>query len=344
MSPNSMPFASSRSSRPVRFVSALSMLSLLGSVTSSQAQRQTSDQSQQNTSSQPQQSTHIRPLPPAKAQQNPTRTGGHNADTNEGRPVSGMSDGEKAAIGVGIATAAGLTIWAVHHHEHALPNNEDLLKNGPKVPQNVSMSHLIVDGLIGPGWPVGLDFELGGPGSVLLDITTADKVQYHQVLTNSLNGRGITISYPDGLPDKLQSATFDVQAVPLTGSSGPAPSMRVYGMAAGPNAVGSIAIDQITFGPAQLKMKETAQFNFHSHSDFSNVRADFMWTGLKDNQIEMKQDSETPLNPVGSNERAQGSLQGKGSVGQHLLQIRAWRGNSGDWVVAWSPDVVNLTK
>lgn len=336
MSPNTLPYVSSRPSRPVCFISALSTLLLLGPFTESQAQN-TSDQT-------PQQSTHIRPLPPAAAQQKPTSTGGHNADTNEGKPVSGMSDGEKAAIGVGIAATAATLIWAVHHHEHALPNSDDLLKNGPKVPQNMSMSHLIVDGLIGPGWPVGLDFELGGPGSVLLDITTADKVQYHQVLTNKLNGRGITISYPDGLPDKLQSATFDVQAAAPAGSSGPSPTMRVYGMAAGPNAVGSIAIDQITFGPAQLKMKETAQFNFHSHSDFSNVRADFMWTGLKDNQIEMKQESETLLSPVASNEHAQGSLPGKGSVGQHLLQIRAWRGNSGDWVVAWSPDVVNLTK
>jgi hypothetical protein len=120
--------------------------------------------------------------------------------------------------------------------------------------------------------------------------------------------------------------------------------MRVYGMAAGPHAVGSIAIDQISFGPADLKMNQAAQFQFHSHSDFSTVRADFMWTGLKDNQIEMKQDSETPLGPVTSDEHAQGSLQGKGSVGQHLLQIRACRGNSGDWVVAWSPDVVNLAK
>ena len=143
-----------------------------------------------------------------------------------------MSGGEKAGIIAGVAVAAGLTAWAVHNHEHALPNTDNLLKNGPQFPQNVSMSHLIVDGLIGPGWPVGLDFELGGPGSVLLDITTADKVQYHQILTNNLNGRGVAISYPNGLPDKLQSATFDVEAVASAGSSGPPPSMRVNGMAA----------------------------------------------------------------------------------------------------------------
>ncbi len=331
MSSSSRPLVLSRSGNALRSVSAVSVLLFFVSGTISQA---------------PEKKTSVRTLPPTAAQQNSTTAGRHDADTNRGQPVSssGMSGGEQAGIIAGVGGAAALIAWGVHHHEHALPNSEDLLKNGPRVPQNVSMNHLIVDGLIGPGWPVGIDFQLGGPGSVLLDITTADKVQYHQILTNNLNGRGITISYPNGLPDKLQSAIFDVEAIAPAGSNGPPPNMRVYGMAAGPHAVGSIAIDQISFGPADLKMNQAAQFQFHSHSDFSTVRADFMWTGLKDNQIEMKQDSETPLGPVTSDEHAQGSLQGKGSVGQHLLQIRACRGNSGDWVVAWSPDVVNLAK
>jgi hypothetical protein len=293
----------------------------------------------QNNAGQP---VTMRPLPPAAAAQNPTST--HGADTNSGQRVSGMSGGEKAAIFGGIFAAAVATAVVVHQHEHKQPSPEDLMKNGPQVPQNVLMNHLVVDGLIGPGWPVGLDFQLEGPGSVTLDITTADKVQYHQVLTNNLNGRGITISRPDGLPDKLQSATFDVETVPPAGSNGPPPDLRVYGMAAGPYAVGSIAIDQVTFGPSAVKMKQDAQYGFHSHSDFSNVRADFMFTGLKDNHIVMKQDNETQLSPVNKDEHAQGSLQGKGTEGQHLLQIRAWRGNSGDWVVAWSPDVVTLAK
>jgi len=285
----------------------------------------------------------VRPLPPANASNAPSSTG--ETDRNTGQKVSGgMSGGQKAAIFGGIFAAAVATAVVVHQHEHKMPSSDDLMKNGPQVPQNVLMNHLIVDGLIGPGWPVGLDFQLEGPGSVTLDITTSDKVQYHQVLTNDLNGRGITVTRPDGLPDKLQAATFDVEAVAPAGSNLPPPNLRMYGMAAGPYVVHSIAIDQVTFGPSSLKMKQNAQFGFHSHSDFSNVRADFMFTGLKDNHIVMRQDNETPVAPVTVDEHAQGSLQGKGTEGQHLLQIRAWRGNSGDWVVAWSPDVVTLAK
>ena len=292
---------------------------------------------------QPQSSTtNIQYLPPAKADQKPTS--GHDADTRTGQKPSGMSGGEKAGIIGGIVAAGVTAALLVHHYQHKQPSANDLIKKGPQVPENVLMNHLIVDGLIGPGWPVGLDFQLEGAGNVTFDITTADKVHYHQVLTASPNGRGITITYPGDLPDKLQAATFDVEAVAPAGSNGSSPSLRVYGMAAGPFAVGSIAIDQVTFGPSEVKMKQTAQYGFHSHSDFSNVCADFMFTGLKDNHIVMKQDNETQLSPVIRDEHAQGQLQSKGTEGQHLLQIRAWRGNSGDWVVAWSPDMVTLSK
>jgi hypothetical protein len=281
------------------------------------------------------------PLPTTTAARNPTNT--HPADTNSGQRVSGLSGGEKAGLIAGILTAATITALAVDHHEHSQPIPSEFMRNGPQVPQNSMMSHLIVDGVIGPNWPVGLDFQLEGPGSVTLDITTAGNVRYHQVLTNDLNGRGITISHPDGLPNQVQAATFDVEAVAPDGSNLPPPGLRVYGMAAGPNVVHSIAIDQVVFGPATIKMKQQAQFGFHSHSDFSNVHADFMYTGLINNQIVMKQDSDTKLQPVSENETAQGMLSAKGTEGQHLLQIRAWRGDSGDWVVAWSPGVVTLS-
>jgi hypothetical protein len=286
---------------------------------------------------------NIRQLPPATAQQQPTSSG-HAADTRTGQPVSsGGSNAKTIGIIAGILGAAIATGIAVDHEKHKQPNADDLLKKGPQLPKDVVMNHLIVDGLVGPGWPVGVDFQLSGPGNVLLDITTADKVHYQQVLTANRSGRGITISRPE-FPDKLQAATFDVEAIAPQGGNGPPPDLRVYGMAAGPYAVGSIAIDQVTFGPSEVKMKQIAQYGFHSHSDFSNVCADFMFTGVKENHIVMKQDNETKLSPVTTDERAQGGFQGKGTEGQHLLQIRAWRGNSGDWVVAWSPDVVSLTK
>lgn len=293
----------------------------------------------------PSRDMQVRSLPSATADQKAASTG-HPPDIRTGRKISsGMGGGQQAAILAGIFGTVIATTLLVHDHKHVQPSADDLKQKGPQMPHNVSMSHLIVDGLIGPGWPVGVDFQLEGPGSLFLDITTSKKVQYHQELTNNLQGRGITITrLPDDLPSELQPATFDIEAVAPAGSNGPPPNVRIYGLAAGPKAVGSIAIDQLEFGPANVNRGQEAQYGFHSHFDFSEVRADFMFTGLKDHHIIMKQDNETPLNPVDSDEHAHGSFQTKGTAGQHLLQIRAWRGNSGDWVVAWSPDVVTLTK
>jgi hypothetical protein len=255
-----------------------------------------------------------------------------------------MSGAEEAGIIGGIAAAAGLTAWAVHHHQHKLPDTDHLLKNGPQVPQNVQMTHFIIDGLIGPGWPVAIDFQLNGPGTVTFDITTADKKNYHEVLTSDPKNRAVLILHPQPLPDKLQAAVFDIEAVGPTGSKGAAPDFRIFGIAAGPRAVGSIGIDKVSFGPSLVKMNQAAQYAFHSHSDFTDVRADLMYTGIKDNHVVMKQDSETHLDPVEHGQDKQGPLLTKGTAGQHLLQIRAWRANSGDWAIAWSPEIVTLTK
>lgn len=289
--------------------------------------------------------TYSRPVP---AKQTPTAAGNHGPDTRQGQPVRGMSGGEEAAIIGGAAAAAVTTMFLVHHHEHKLPNPDQLASNGPNVPHSFDMNHFVVDGYLGPNWPVALDFTLNGAGAVKLDITTAGGVHYSELLTNTLNGRGISVVYPQALPDTVQAASFDVEAVPPAGSNGPPPTLRVYGMAAGKKAVGSIAIDEVTFGPASIRIPDPAQYGFHAHSDFSNVRADFILTALKDNHIIMKEESEDPCAPVAQGMHAQGEWEKKPDAkrdpGQHMLQIRAWRGYGSDWVVAWSPDVVDVTK
>lgn len=312
---------------------------------SSQSTQSSQNTQGQQTSSSTTTYSHPRPVP---AQQNATKAGNHPADTNRGQPVGGISGAEEGAIIGGAAAVAVTTILLVHHHEHKLPNPDDLSSNGPQVPKNFDMNHFVVDGYLGPNWPVALDFVLNGPGAVKLDITTAAGVHYAEVLTNGLNGRGISIVYPENLPDRVQAASFDVEAVPPAGSDEPAPRLRVYGMGAGPKAVGSIAIDEVTFGPSAIQMPDPAQFGFHSHSDFSNVRADFILTAAKGDHIIMKQESEDPYGPVAQGVHAQGTWDSKPgtkrNAGQHMLQVRAWRGYGSDWVVAWSPDLVVVNK
>ena len=295
---------------------------------------------------QKQQKIYVPPQPvqTTPAQQKPSSVSGHGPVTKQGPNVGGLSGGEDAAIAVTTVGLAATLVYVFHHHNAKLPNPEQLGSQGPNVPKSFDMNHFVVQGYIGPNWPVGLDFTLSGPGAVKLDITTADGSVYPEVLTNDLHGRGIAIVNPPGLPDKVQVASFDVEAIPPPGSTGPAPNLRVYGLAAGPNAVGSIAIDEVGFGPSNIRIKESAAYDYHAHSSFSSVRADVIYTFAKDTHIFMKQESEDDAGPVAQGARSQGTWVSKGNAGQHMLQLRAWRGYQGDWVVAWSPDIVYVTK
>jgi hypothetical protein len=305
-----------------------------------------------------------RPAPPSASNPNqtsniptsrqPSSKGGHPAETNPGNTPHGSGNGgtiAAAAIG-GIAAAA--VIGELIAHNKASP--EHFAHNGPEVPKQFDMSGFTVKGLIGPNWPVVLDFLLYSPGSVQVEILTADKHHFKAKMTNEPNHRAYGIfRLPKDFGSKTQTAVFQVSAIPLAatgtataGIATPTPALRTFGMGAGENAVGSVAIDQLTFQPAAIhpKAKEFATYGFHAHSAFNGVRAEFIYVTLQNGHVVVEQDQEEKLSPIPQGERARGTWEGKGKAGEHMLQVRAWRGleNGGDWVVAWSPEIVDVVK
>jgi hypothetical protein len=293
------------------------------------------------------------------SRQPPSREG-HDAETNPGQQPHGSGNGAAIAAGAGAAAGAVLIGELIAHH-NASP--EHVGHTGPQVPKELDMSGFSIKGIVGPNWPIVLDFMLGSPGSAQVEITSADKHHIVATLTNPPSRRAYGIFHlPADFGSKPQTAVFQVRAVPATatpsagaatpasagGANASAPGLRVYGIGAGERAVGSVAIDQLTFQPAMIhpKAKEVATFGFHTHSFFDGVRAEFVLATLYNGHILVQQDQEQKLSPVPEGERAKGTWEGKGKAGQHMLQVRAWRGleNGGDWVVAWSPDIVDVVK
>jgi hypothetical protein len=177
----------------------------------------------------------------------------------------------------------------------------------------------------------------------------ADKQQYRATMTNTPNRRAYAIIHlPANFGTKLQTGLYQIRSIPVAGANTPAPGLRTYGLGAGEKAVGSVAIDQLTFQPATIhpKAKEVADYGFHAHSAFDSVRAEFIFTTLYNGHLLVQKDQEDKLAPVPEGERPKGTWNGNGKAGEHMLQIRAWRGyqNGGDWVVAWSPDIVDVVK
>jgi len=286
--------------------------------------------------------------PNIRASSQPSIKGGHQADTDVGRTPHSSGNGAAIAAGTLGGVGAGVLIGELIAHNKASP--EHFGHGGPEIPKQFDMNGFVVKGIASPGWPIVLDFTIDSPGLVRIDIFAANKQHVAFTLTNTPNQRAYGIFHlPPDFGTKLQTAIFQVRSMPAAGANTPAPALRTYGMGCGERAVGSVAIDQLSFQPATIhpKAKEVATYGFHSHSAFDGVREEFIFTTLYNGHILVQQDQEEN-NPstVGEGERAKGTWEGKGKAGEHMLQVRAWRGleNGGDWVVAWSPDIVDVVK
>jgi hypothetical protein len=283
--------------------------------------------------------------PSVSASRAPSVKGGHPAEINPGRTPHGSGDGAAIAAGVG-AAAAAVIVGEIFAH-HTTP--EKLGNKGPQIPDKFDMNGFVMKGLVQGNWPIVLDFMIDSPGFAQVDIT-AGKRHFLVRMHNDPKQRGYAkIRLPKYFGTKPQIATYKIHSMPPAGSNDPAPRLRAYGFGAGEKAVGSVAIDQLTFQPGTIhpKAREVADYGFHAHSAFDSVKAAFIFTTLHNGSVLVQKDQEEELSPVPEGERAKGTWKGDpGKAGEHMLQIRAWRGlkSGGDWVVAWSPDIVDVVK
>jgi hypothetical protein len=231
---------------------------------------------------------------------------------------------------------------------HRPPAPEKLGREGPRLANSLDMSGFTVTGLARGNWPVAVDFLISEPGTVEVDVVIPNQPSFHASLANTPNTRGIAIfRLPENFTDGLKTAVWQFHFA-SAGGVNPAPGLRMYGIAAGDHAVGSVAIDQLTFLPAEVhpKVKEVATYGFHAHSAFDGADADFVFTATRNGHVLAQKDKEQTLNSISAGAQDSRTWSANGKAGQHMLEVRAWRGlpNGGDWVVAWSPDIVDVVK
>lgn len=229
-----------------------------------------------------------------------------------------------------------------------------LAKSGPRLPNKYAMSGFTLQALVKGGAPYIVDCE-ARDATLRIEIKTQDKEPF--VYNLKINGRTENIfRLPKSFEAESRPATISVRAVKnQPGAEVPA-ALRIYGMGMGEKAVGSVAIDQLGFGPPEVRIGRfgKAQYTFHSRSDFNRVVAEFAKIENRNGVIQVvervnKEDlgeltrdtwvgRDKPRVWDGKNEN------GDVSEGLHLLQVRAWRSSvkEGDWVMSWSPDWVNV--
>jgi len=238
-------------------------------------------------------------------------------------------------------------------------------KEGPQLPRVFSMSSFSVMGFVKGSWPVVFDYELERDS--LLIVVVAPEGQEPVIFR--LNGKKghwqNRLTIPAQVGTNPTVAQYVIRSLDDDVGQATPTHFHIHGIAAGPKAVGSIGIDQVTFGPAAIRTTngEKAHYMFHSMYDFKNVEVNFVRLALSGNQIIAARVGKKSVGSISRNDQRNGDWDGKSDGGgkdaesyppeirqwlklprgQHLVQVRAWYGaKDGDWATAFSEDYVTV--
>jgi hypothetical protein len=230
---------------------------------------------------------------------------------------------------------------------------QQLMERGPHFPAVFSMSCVPVHGFVRGGWPVVVDYLPGRDSDVALEVHVPGRSEPHVLPLDSTARRHLVrLVLPPALGETPTVALLLVRAAKRDGSG--AGGLRLYGLGAGPKAVGSVAIDQVNFRPGQIHVSENerASYSFFSRSDFNRTVVEILRVQRRDEEIRVSLARARPLDLVVNRGMWVGKTQlltwdgfdgqRRVSTGVHLLQVRAWLNaqDEHDWVAAWSPDMV----
>src|SRR5262249_52490996 len=146
---------------------------------------------------------------------------------------------------------------------------------------------------------------------------------------------------PDVFGSSLKPATFSIDAT--ASATDPTPRyLRIYGFGCGPRAVGSVAIDNLRFGPQAVTTTDPqTHFGFHTHTMFDKMKAEFIQVAFVDNTMQGQEfDNKRIDRRVAEGESINDQWNAKkANIGPIQFRVRGWmtvRSNTsgGDWVSA----------
>ncbi len=250
-------------------------------------------------------------------------------------------------LGFGVGLFDGLSIGSLPEPA-ARQVSEQLNRNGPQFPESLRMSDFRVTGFAKGGWPVVVDYEAEQGTYVLLTIVTQNSPPAQAVLAVPQTGRRLQLlRLPAEFGTTLKSATFSIDAAASAIDQAPR-YLRIYGFGCGAKAVGSVAIDELRFGPGAVTVSDPkTHFGFHTHTMFDKMKAEFMQIAMVDHSIEGQLFDNKKIDrrvAEGESINDQWSAK-KAKTGPIQFRVRGWmtvRGDNtgGDWVSAFSPDLV----
>ncbi len=230
-------------------------------------------------------------------------------------------------------------------NRHKELKERELYRTGAQLPRSFNMSDFSFTAFVKGNWPVVVNFELEARSSATITFEVKDVQPFIQELTATGTGqpREVLFNLPERFGDKPQAALITIKAVNTSQGAGQLASFRLYAFGAGPQAVGSVTIDEVDFQPGRINTRKGEQvgYSFHSRNDYIDVSAEF-WIGKAVRRaLGMSLVYAKKLGPIRRDGRRSRQWDGKKSVGRgfsigaHQLHLNA-RTGSADWLLVWS--------
>jgi hypothetical protein len=239
-----------------------------------------------------------------------------------------------------------------------------LLTDGPQFPLARPADRFEVIGLANAGWPVVLDFMPAPNSCTFLVVTIGGKAAAPAVIdADGHIGRHLfradfelkPVYHPTPARYLVQSVTpaCPSGSLPSNGASLSPSPLEVYGIGAGPGAVGSISVTDLHIGPPRPNLSAgQITWSFETKTVFNHATLSFLRfeRSPRDGSIVA-----TPVRSfaapslVGQQHSGQwDALDNNGhlSPGIHRLEVRAWDNQENDksWAGGISNDFVTITR
>jgi hypothetical protein len=205
----------------------------------------------------------------------------------------------------------------------------ELDKDGPRFPSHQRLGQFQVQGYADGGWPVVVDIETDPRAKTWLELRIKDSEQQFRVEIPAGAGRRVIVVQLPGTPGQapqvgrysLRSAFIDAKGKPVY------QPLRVYGIGAGPKAVGSTTLAITSFGPPEARLAADVRYSLHSTRIFQQSVIELLRLPKGGNKLDRV--GEAPPSPLLQG-RHDGDWAGlhvspKAGRGVFALQARAWR-------------------
>ena len=231
---------------------------------------------------------------------------------------------------------------------------KDLVKDGPKFPRAQAIGRYQVQGFALPGWPVALDVDsLPGTETWLEVAFKGDKKKQHRWIAVTGEGRRERVVTLPGVAEdgaEAKVARYSLHSF-LREPDGKAvyQPLRVYGIGAGPRAVGSLLLKITNFSPTPAARPADVRYGLSAMRLFDRSVVEVLRLPKpgKGKLEKVKAITLSPL-PAGTypGDWASMRVDPRPASGTYHLQARGWlvgaRDDERDWTGAIAPNLVRI--